>query len=457
MDPIFREYYNYLGGEQILGPAISPARKEGNATTQFLANGKVIFDPAAPISSRFRLAPLGLEMDVLEPPIPPPADPNTHYIAGHTIPPDFYLLYEKIGANTVGKPLTEPRYNLIRKRYEQFYENLGFYRLEGSSDIYLLSYGTWVCDEKCGAESLPGESGIDIRSYIDPVFKNFVDELGTDFSGFALTDAYLSSDGMLEQVLENLVLFTDPSDSSQQVFLRPIAENLNIYMENPRPPGSDPQMYFYEVSNGKGYEIPLHFWQYILDHGGIERLGFPITHYSILMNQIYHQCFTHLCLTYDPNAAEGAQVRPEPLGYAYRVLYYKPELVTPVSTTPTALPTFKAVPEDNRPESEEREISLRIWQRYLVMEQSEGQEIDLRVTENGQPVEGKAVELTVKMPDGSEQVFQMPPTDGDGQSRLLLPEIKALNGTIVPFKVCYRAGEDLKVCVADIFVIWETP
>jgi hypothetical protein len=51
----------------------------------------------------------------------------------------------------------------------------------------------------------------------------------------------------------------------------------------------------------------------------------------------------------------------------------------------------------------------------------------------------------------------MPPTDTDGQSSLLLPEIEALNGTIVPFKACYMAEQDLKVCVADIFVIWNIP
>jgi hypothetical protein len=93
----------------------------------------------------------------------------------------------------------------------------------------------------------------------------------------------------------------------------------------------------------------------------------------------------------------------------------------------------------------------------MVMQEKQGQEIDIWVTENDQPVPDKVVELTVKTPDGGQTVFEMPPTDAIGQSSLMLPEIKALNGTIVPFKACYYAAEDLKVCVADIFVIWNNP
>ena len=51
----------------------------------------------------------------------------------------------------------------------------------------------------------------------------------------------------------------------------------------------------------------------------------------------------------------------------------------------------------------------------------------------------------------------MPPTDPTGKSSLLLPQIEALNGAIIPFKACVPVQADLKVCVADIFVIWNNP
>jgi hypothetical protein len=173
------------------------------------------------------------------------------------------------------------------------------------------------------------------------------------------------------------------------------------------------------------------------------------------MNQIYHQCFQNLCLAHDPALKEGAQVRPEPLGYAYKVLYFTPPSEQLAASTATAVPTYTAVPTGGRgPQEGVREISLRVWPRFLVMEQKQGQEIDIWVYENEQPAAGVVVELTVILPDASEQVFQMPPTNAAGQTSLLLPEIQALNGTIVPFKACYTAEAGLKFCVADIYVIW---
>lgn len=457
LDPVFREYYNYLGGEARLGPAISPPLQEGYATIQFIQSGKMIFDPTSPMTSKFRMAPLGLEMQVREPTVPPPDDPQVHYVDGHTIPQDFYYLYTQLGANTVGKPLTEPRPNLIRKRTEQYFENLGFYRLEGSPGVHLLAYGALACGDKCPGAQTPGESSLDIRSYIDATFEPFVNTHGIDFTGFALTNAYQADDGKWVQITENVVLQADSRLAPQTVSLRPLAEALTILPEPLQPPSNVTGMYFFEIQDGKGYEIPLHFWEYILAHGGIDLFGAPVTHYSALKDQIYHQCFSDLCLLYDPEAAEGARVRPEPLGYAYRVLHYVSKTGPAAPSSPTSMPTFTAVPEGDQPQSAAREISLRVWQRYLVLEQAQGQEIILRVAENGQPVSGKEVELMVRMPEGSEIMFKMPPTDGDGQTRMVLPEIEALNGTIVPFKACYLAETDLKVCVADIFVIWNSP
>ena len=168
--------------------AISPPRKEGSATVQFLETGKMVFDPNAPANNRFRMAPLGLEMAVREPDTAPPSNPELHYLNGHTIAPvDFYPLYEKMGADMVGQPLTEVKLNLIRKRHEQFFENLGFYRIEGTTEVHLLAYGTWVCQDKCVEGAPLDQATIDILSYIDPVFQGFVNQVGADLTGFALT------------------------------------------------------------------------------------------------------------------------------------------------------------------------------------------------------------------------------------------------------------------------------
>jgi hypothetical protein len=413
-------------------------------------------------------------------------------------------MYELLRADMVGKPLTEQKLNLIRKRHEQYFENLGFYRIEGTSEVHLLAYGTWVCRDKCSEGAPLAQSAIDIQSYIDPVFQGFVTQYGADMTGFALTEAYASPDGKWEQILENVVLVADSRINPQSVILRPMSEKVHIMVEEPRSPGGDSQMYFYPMGQNKGYEIPLYFWNYIQKHGGVQVIGLPVTHYALLLGQVYHQCFTNLCLTYDQSAVEPARVRPEPLGYAYRVLYYKapqqtgssstgvpatepgmepylapveaspktPGSETPVEPMPQSFPT--AVPtgvaqgatpwtteigpgQPPAVSDSQHEIDMQVWERYLVVGRQQGQEISIWVVENDRSMVGVQAEVTVKMPDGSEQEFPMPLTNASGQASLLLPAIEAPNGTIVPFKACILAVADTRFCIADFFVIWNTP
>ncbi len=259
VDPVFRAFYNYHGGEERLGKAISPPRKEGSATIQFLETGKMVFDPNAPERSKFRMAPLGLEMGITEPETPPPTNPELHYLNGHTIAPEFYPLYEKLGADMVGKPLTEEKLNLIRKRHEQYFENLGFYRIEGTTDVHLLAYGSWVCGDKCLEGSPLSQTSIDILSYIDPVFQGFVNQYGADMTGFALTEAYTSSDGKWEQIFENVVLVADSRINPQSVTLRPLSEKVHIAVRRTTHPERRPEDVLLPVAGEQGLRDPALF------------------------------------------------------------------------------------------------------------------------------------------------------------------------------------------------------
>ena len=257
-------------------------------------------------------------------------------------------------------------------------------------------------------------------------------------------------------------------------------------------------MYFYPVDGDKGDEIPLDFWDFIQKHGGVQVVGLPITRYALLVGQVYHQCFTNLCLTYDPSANEQARVRPEPLGYAYRVLYYKgPEGAGGDDRAePAVLPDAWAGADRGRDQSvgqrsaaqadpafipdrsragrtaadhrdpagaalavskSMHEIDMQVWERYLVVGQKQGQEISIWVVENDRSMIGVQADVTVKMPNGSEQNYPMPLTNASGQASLLLPAIDAPNGTIVPFKACIMTVTDTRFCIADFFVIWNTP
>jgi hypothetical protein len=145
---------------------------------------------------------------------------------------------------------------------------------------------------------------------------------------------------------------------------------------------------------------------------------------------------------------------------------------TPVKPTPLSIPS--AAPSGVAPgvspltteigagqppavSGSQHEIDMQVWERYLVVGQQQGQEISIWVVENDRSMVGVRADVTVKMPDGSEQNYPMPLTNISGQASLLLPAIEGPNGTIVPFKTCIQAVADTRFCIADFFVIWNTP
>lgn len=437
VDPIFQEFYKFLGKNATMGLPISPAFQEGPKTVQYLETGKMVFDPDAPIRHRFTLAPLCKQFDLSEPKLPPPPlNSSESYIEGHYIAPEFLPLYQRLLPENVGKPLTEVRYNEIYKRYEQFFENLAFYRSEDSNDVRLLAIGAWACGSDCQPSDMLNDAPIDIYHQKDPAFAPFINTIGSDLTGFALAHATYNQENQWEQVYEKVVLTTHSKNDTGDVSLRPLPKALNIKPEPPRPNHNTPGTYFYEIANGEGYEIPEFFWDYITSHGGLEITGKPITHYSPLNDTMYHQCFERLCLMYDPQLPPTARTHPEFLGYNYKLLYYAEhvETPTPVLATPTII----------------------IQERFEVASSNQRQEISIDVLQATQPVAGAAPFITFTLPTGEQKTLAMPITDGNGHSNILLPPIRGMNSTLVPYQVCIPSfgGE---CCAVDSFVIWNTP
>ncbi len=262
IDPIFREFYDRLDGPNTLGSAISSLDIQGNTKCQYTVGGLIVFDPLQPGPQRVHLAPLGLEMGIDEPSVPEPDRPGSRYINGHVIYPDFIPLYDKLGGEpVVGKPLTEVHYNPDKKRHEQYFENLGFYILdgEGSNDVHLLAYGAWNCNDQCRND---GQNGIVGQPSVEPPISAAVSRLGSDFTGFPLTEAYIASDGKVEQIFENVVLVIDLSNP-KQVELRPLQKKLGIIPDPLASKDNDKNLFFYAVNGNKGYNIPLSFLDYI--------------------------------------------------------------------------------------------------------------------------------------------------------------------------------------------------
>lgn len=490
--PLFREYYDRLGGYNVLGPPISGEFEYEGLDCQFTAAALMVHDPQENDGQRFRLAPIGVRMNIAEPPVPQPNRPDVKYVDGHTIYAKFVSLYEQIGGGlVVGKPLTEVHYNPIRMRYEQYFENVGFYVLDhdSSETVRLLAYGGWLCGAEC--RKIADEFGpIDIYQHIAPEFVNAVSRLGPTFTGFAISADYLTPDGYLEQVFENIVLVSDP-DQPGGVILRPVPIQLGYIPETMVGPKDEQEYIFLPIRDGeKGYNIPSVYLDYLAQHGGLEASGQPIDERRPIKDNVYRQCFQNLCLEEHLNDEEKLRIRPSPLGYKYKevaVLPVYPSATSQQSEEYQEIPAISLAASDDSPQGttasqslnqialqqpayqvdptptvqtftdaqNDRQITIQVWETFPMVASNQKQEIGVSVYENNTPMSWIEPNLYVSLPDSAARTYYMFPTGEDGQTRLVLEPIEAENGTIIPYEVCIILSGGQNLCVKDGFMIWQ--
>ncbi len=474
IDPLFREFYDLLGGQDVLGPPISPIFPAGSAMYQYTVASLMVYDPQEAASQRFHLAALGLDMGVAEPVVARPNESNLRYVDGHTIYDLFVPLYDLLGgARYVGPPITEVHYNPEFGRYEQYFENLGMYWLENDppDNVHLLAYGAWKCDSTCRQPPL-GTNTVKLPYRIAEPFLEAVSRLAPTFTGFAISEAYSTPDGYTEQVFENVVLVTDP-DQPSHVFLRSITESLGIQPDPLVPPLEDEKdLKFFPVRGGKGYNVPLRFMDYMANHGGIVAAGAPISELNRIEDNIYRQCFTNLCLEEWFKATGESVIKPAQLGYMYTMLQVqavskddnevtKPETPQEYSDGPQPQIIEGSLPEPTEAsfmDEQSREVSLQVWEVYPTVAPNQSQEIGVSVFADGFPLPMVEPDIVLEFPDQSTKTYYMDPTSDNGQSRLQLDPIDLPNGTLVPYEVCiYNLTNRGKFCVRDAFLIWQNP
>jgi hypothetical protein len=443
IDPLFREFYDHLGGAAVLGPAITPSFDVESRRFQYVQAGCMEYDPNAPGSERFLLSPLGLEMNIQEPFVAPPTNENELYVDGHIIFRGFVNLYRALGgARFAGKPLTEVHFNPDKKRYEQYFENLGFFLLESDPPdaVRLLAYGSWKCAGQC--ESLPPVANEITLPSLNPnavtdLFTSIVSRLGPGLTGFPLSAPYLADDGMYEQIFEYVVLVVDAQNPSR-IALRPLPEKIGILVEQPVPANGVEGMVFWPTSGDQGHNVPQAFIDFIILHGGTEVSGIPISELFLASDQIFRQCFTHYCLDYymQSTTPDALRIRPAAFGYTYKELYFQTQDTSFAET------------------QDLHEISLQVWEKHPFVSSTQSQEIGASLFEGTQPLRNVEPVLTLTMPDGTEQSVYFPPTGLDGQTIKQLDPINAPNGTLIPYQVCISSLTGERFCVKDSFVIW---
>ncbi len=474
IDPVFREFYDLLGGVETLGPAISPLFEIGNVKYQYTLASLMVHDPQAPANQRFHLAALGLDLGIAEPSVPRPDGQDVRYVDGHTISEAFIPMYEKFGGGRfVGSPITELHYNPENGRYEQHFENLGMYWLDRETDgnIRLLAYGAWKCNANCRQPPL-GDSNVILPPRVDEAFQDAVARLGPGFTGFALTESYPTKDGYLEQVFENIVLVSDPNQPSR-VFLRNITERLGMRPDPLTDPKDGPGWTFFPVNESKGYNIPNHFLEYLALHGGMEAAGKPIGERVQIEDDLYSQCFENLCLEEHYDYSGKMTIKPAQLGYTYKFLPpFRVEKDSEISSgsggqpependlevyPPPAIPSQTVVVQPT-PSASTRELSIQVWETYPSVTPGQSQEIGVSVFENGAPLSSVEPDLVLTLPGGKDVTYYMDPTSESGQARLRVDPIDAPNGTLIPYEVCvYNLVSKGKFCIRDSFLIWKNP
>lgn len=486
VDPVFRDFYELLGGLDTLGPPISPLFIYNNVKYQYTIAALLVYDAYQPDGQRFQLAALGLDLGIAEPPVQQPEGENSRYINGHVIYSGFVPFYERLsGIRYVGKPLSEVHYNAAKRRYEQHFENLGFFWMEDTpvDEVYLLAYGAWKCDSSCRRPQL-GSAEVVLPYRVAKPFAESVERLNPSFTGFAISEAYQTPDGFTEQVYENLVLAFN-AQYPAQIFPRAITTRLGYQPEPLRPRRVEDGYHFYEIQDNLGYNIPLHFWEYLSNHGGVEVSGAPISELSQVKNNLNRQCFVNLCLDEERLNDSKIRVRPAPLGYSYRLLPVVEVRVTqelpeyPAPTQPEVQPQTEPVQAPSTvaeegpaqeptlsPDvaplqevfstSQSGEMSVQVWESLPMVNPNQNQEIGVSVFMDGIPVRDLEPDLVVLLPEGN-RTYYMFPTGADGQSRQILEPINAPNGTLIPYEVCIYSKNMEKFCVRDSFLIWQNP
>ena len=452
IDRSLKSFYHELDGENLLGAGISPSFEMGGELCQYTVNALLCLDTQARGVGRFRLMPLGAEMEIGE--LPSPSDPqeNNANIDGYVIYPDILPLYQHFyGILYAGKPLTNAFFNPTTNRIEQYFENLGFYARsnDGGPEVGLIPYGREVCRDECPQ---------DITGAIPPANLPRNDPLtdmvvaveflgGENLFGSRLSDLKLAPDGNLEIVYEKAAFYA-PLDDPRQIHMRELPARLgNPVMEpGPRLYGVESHVDFYPTAGDLGFHIPLAFESFLQEHGGMSLSGNPIGEPVKYDGMNPRQCFLYICLEYDENAPAGKQVALLDLGHEYLAI---DNGLQPVSTEGGVGAQLQgSQPAGNL-------LSFQVSEKYPQVRRSQDQTIELFVFDRKtlKPTAHVSASLTLTLPGGSQLTYEFPPSDASGYSFIAVPPAQAAaDGSLVSYTVCLNDVN--AACKSEAYLVW---
>jgi hypothetical protein len=454
LDPIFRAYYENFGGEKLLGPAISPTFAIDGKKAQFLENALIYYDPDQKDGRYISFYPIGIDLGILEEGVNLPVKlrEGSLFLNNHVIPPEFSDFYLKLGGQmVVGLPLTEVNYSPTYRRYEQYFENLGFFRLENApkDEVHLLAYGSWFCQIGCNKGG-DRNSIVDIQSPLISPFLEVVHKTGIDFTGYLLEYQSLTPGELAIDiaVFKNIVMEIDQANGNVQFVNLP--EQVGIVRGVMSKRSNDTDMVFIPVLNETtGFNVHKELNLFIENLGGYKTTGVPIGEYHEY-GRFFRQCFEYVCLLLDPEADSWLKVRPEPLGYTYLRMYQRTQSHVEKSEIPRENATWHGSQSEN-------EFIMDVWEAHSSVKTDQSQSIYVRIYDKEMnPVPGLEPSLTLTIQGQGDIKLKLPPTDQNGETNMQLPVFVAPNGTLVPYKVCIETQTSLE-CREESYAIWNNP
>jgi hypothetical protein len=424
----FKVFYKNAGGRDLLGPALSISFISGNIEYQYVSAGLMFYDPSRAPAQQYGFYPLAAEYWNLNSiSDPPPIESSTPYINGHVVWEDAWLLFNRLGSNVVGVPLTGVITNNEKQRYEQYFSGLGFYRDFNAppAEIHLMPYGEWVCRSNCtyffGDAAAPQRMLDRPASELERIFLDYAERPGYAFTGSPIGIPQYALDGYVEMAFENVIMYFDPQNP-YPVMLRPLPTWLGMVQEAPAFSLKLDWLDFRESQDGLGYDIPVFLSDFIISHGGFELVGEPITHYRSLSDGGYTQCFTNMCLEYHPGAPTLLRVRATPLGAQY-------------TSRGSPLRIFVTLSDTNFPAN---------------------QPVDLEVyaLQNGQILKDIMFELVISLPVGNPQNYFVSPDSEDGVSSVTISPLNLPQGSRVSYQACAVGLVGEQECATGTFTIW---
>ncbi len=437
ISPIFREFYQNNGGEELLGKAIGSIFKKNDQEMQYVVAGLLVSDPFSQNGKSIYFADLGNQLGYYEPPHTEYESLDGTFLNGYEIYKDFVGLYTKLGGiDVVGYPISNANYNTDKEQIEQHFENLGFYAKDGKDGLFvgLLPYGRIDCGSVCSLsyfESQPTiESTIETILVPEP-FASAVATLGKEMVGQALTGIYDAGDGNVQIIFENAVLFTTVGNEDE-VKLLPISTMLGHAKSEPMVLQDSSAAYFYRVNGNLGYSIPNSVFEFLMNNGGFETFGIPIQSVEKIEEYHYRQCFDNLCLEIlvDPTTKEESVI-PLALGRDYfEKIYEAPEEIIIDNT-----------------------LELTIWMASPLVSRNSEQTVFAQLTnEKMDSLDGWELKILIIYPSSGEQEeLFFPLTDSDGLTEIKVGPIDADNGSRIRYEVCLKDGS---LCKEGKYTIW---